>query len=301
VTPLRRVRFVRRALAVLLGAPVAIGAGFVSLLYVQGHRAPGGSSEYVAMGSSFAAAPGVGRRVKGSPAPCARSDSNYAHLLARLRGLDLTDVTCSGSTTHSVLEGGQFFQPPQIDAVHANTKLVTVTIGGNDIFYMRNLIAWSCGNAPTQVPFLWRMGCRPASKELADEAWAELPARLTEIANQVHVRARDARLVFVDYLTVLPETGTCPALPLTSEQTVTARAVASRLDDVIQRVASQTHSDLVRASELTRGHDVCAAQPWVTGFHFLDFPLSWGPVAYHPTPEAMSAIAAEIDRLLSGA
>jgi len=59
--------------------------------------------------------------------------------------LSLVDVTCSGATTADVLRAGQFDQPAQLDAVSDETQLVTVTIGGNDVFYMANLIAISCG------------------------------------------------------------------------------------------------------------------------------------------------------------
>jgi hypothetical protein len=39
-------------------------------------------SHYVALGGSFAAGPGIGRRAPGSPRPAMRSASNYPHLVA---------------------------------------------------------------------------------------------------------------------------------------------------------------------------------------------------------------------------
>jgi hypothetical protein len=52
---------------------------------------PAGSG-HVAMGSSFAAGPGLPSRVPGSPRRAGRSTGNYAHLVARELGLDLHDV-----------------------------------------------------------------------------------------------------------------------------------------------------------------------------------------------------------------
>jgi hypothetical protein len=49
-------------------------------------------SRYVAMGSSFAAGPGLPSRVPGSPRRVGRATGNYAHLVARELGLDLHDV-----------------------------------------------------------------------------------------------------------------------------------------------------------------------------------------------------------------
>jgi hypothetical protein len=50
-------------------------------------------ARYVALGSSLAAGPGVGRRAPGSPRRAGRSSANYAHLVARRLGLQLEDVT----------------------------------------------------------------------------------------------------------------------------------------------------------------------------------------------------------------
>ena len=35
-------------------------------------------------------------------------------------------------------------RPPQIEALTLDTRLVTVTVGGNDFSYLRNLIIYSC-------------------------------------------------------------------------------------------------------------------------------------------------------------
>ena len=46
-------------------------------------------SRYVAVGSSFAAGPGLTPRAPASPRRAGRSSGNYAHLVARALGLDL--------------------------------------------------------------------------------------------------------------------------------------------------------------------------------------------------------------------
>jgi hypothetical protein len=196
---------------VVLAIPV-VGAG-VGLLYWQGVRAPADGAEYVALGSSFAAGPGVGERAPDSPALCIRSATNYPHLVAQARQLDLTDVTCSGATALNVLDGGQFFQPPQVDALKFTTQLVTVTVGDNDVDYLGNLFGWSCQHDPAAVPFLWRRAgvCTVTSDAEVDTELAALPARLDQIAQQVRQRSPHAHLVFVDYTTVLPHSGSCPA------------------------------------------------------------------------------------------
>ncbi len=240
-----------RVLRAVLGLAALGALGLAVWLYREYQRPPGGGAEYVAMGSSFASGPGAGPRVPGSPVPCGRTEVNYAHLLARARDLDLTDVTCAGSNTASILTGGRFTPPAQLDALRPSTKLVTVTIGGNDVYFMANLLGWSCQGNRDAVPALWRLACRVKRPEAVERAFGELEGHLTEIADEVHRHSPAARLVFVDYFTVLPETGACPGLPMTAEQVDASRSVARRLNELTRRVAKQTHADLISASALS--------------------------------------------------
>jgi hypothetical protein len=61
-------------------------------------------------------------------------------------------------------------------------------------------------------------------------------------------------------------------------------------------VARDTGALLVRASEITHGHDICSADPWVYPDTFPNTPFSYGPAAYHPTEQAMQAIADAINQ-----
>ncbi len=304
LAPLRRRRVRRRILigliALVVLVLVAVG-GLTGYLYVQGTAPPAGNSDYVALGSSFGAGPGVATRATDSPTMCIRSNDNYAHILAHMRGLNLTDAMCSGAVTKDVLVGGQYFQPAQLDAVKRNTKLVTVTIGGNDVSYLGNIFAWSYANAPSAMPAFWRLAgtCNAKSSAQVERAFSHLEQNMDDIAAGVHKRAPQARLVFVDYTTVLPDSGTCKQVPLTDAQMHTGRDIAQRLSAITQKVAQETHADLVLGSRLTHGHDVCSADPWVFGFQFPSNPMAYGPLAYHPKEQAMQAIAGALDKLLN--
>jgi len=99
------------------------------------HTAP---SPYVALGDSYSSAAGVAPFVPGSPVGCSRSLLNYAHDIARVtRPSQFTDVTCSGAKTANFYAPQAVTLPdssvrPQLDAVTRDTRLVTMTIGGND-------------------------------------------------------------------------------------------------------------------------------------------------------------------------
>ena len=273
----------------------AVAAASSAVIPVEQHgpiSPPGG--RYVAMGSSFAAGPGVAGPVDAPPSRCARSTNNYARQLARRRGLHLVDVSCSGATTAHVL-GPWAELPPQIDAVTPDTRLVTVTIGGNDVGYIGDLIADSCARVglPPGAP----VARCPKPTQTGVEAWRDLESQLHRIAREVRRRARDARLIFVDYLTLLPEHGGCADAAASAEQAVRSRRVAQRLAAVTARVARQERAEVLRASRLSREHDLCDPEPWVSGY-----PRPGGnriAAPYHPTLPGMTAIAEALDRMLA--
>jgi lysophospholipase L1-like esterase len=257
------------------------------------------SAQYVAMGSSIASGPGVGTRDPGSPPLCMRSSTNYAHLFAAKRGLTLRDVTCSGATTVGVLTG-QRMLPPQIDAVGTETQLVTVSVGGNDVHLAGNLFAWSCANALDKIPNAWRPWiCKETPQTEIEEEFGSLEAHLHQIVDGIRQRAPHARMVFVDYARIAPASGSCPdRLPLTEVQLAQERTNEERLAAMTARVARETGSDLLQASVLSCGHDVCATNSWVFPLEFPPHLTDFAPIAYHPNAEAMQAIADALDKMI---
>lgn len=252
-------------------------------------------ARYVAMGSSFAAGPGIPDYYEIPPTPCARSTGNYAHLLASRLNLALTDVSCSGATTahltgrRAVPEGNSL--PPQLDALTPDTRLVTVTIGGNDISYIGRLSAAGCNMLAARS---WDKEKCPDVPMPEEAAYAVLALRMDAIAKEVRSRSPDARLIFVDYLTILPETGDCEAIRLFDLDTQKSREVARRLAAITATVAADNGADILKASELSVGHDACSADPWMNGYPVWD--KSGAPL--HPNAKGMIAVADALEKLL---
>jgi lysophospholipase L1-like esterase len=221
-------------------------------------------------------------------------------LLSAKRNLNLTDMTCSGATAINVLYGGQFFQGPQIEALRSSTKLVTVTVGGNDISYLGNLFAWSCRSQPKAIAAIWRLLiCKATPYDAVQQKLKSLEGSMLRIADEVHQRSPQARLVFVDYATVVPDIGQCPdRLPVTPDELEQSRLLSGRLKAITLDVARRSGATIVEASEVTKGHDICSAEPWVFGWTMPPTPLSFGPMGFHPTDKAMRGIADAIDQAL---
>jgi len=270
--------------------------------------APG--SRYVALGSSYAAGRGIRPIIH---LGALRSGRNYPHQVAQSLSLQLTDVTCSGATTANILDTPQRTLsgtlPPQVSAVTPDTRLVTITAGGNDAGYIGALTKLSMANAAgRRIP-----GLHPRiSAWLADWAgtlpppsqFVQVADSLARIVEAVRSRAPEAQVVLVDYLTVV-ETGASGAagsgrgrLPLTPEQVRQAEVAGAGLAAAFERAASVTGAGLVGASAASAGHSAGSAAPWVTGLRFGN-PLT-GPVPWHPTLAGASAIARLVVEYLSG-
>jgi len=241
------------------------------------------SGRYVALGSSMAAGPGIRPRVRGAPFGSGRSARNYAHLVGEQLNLDTVDVTFSGATTAHLLAERQRGARPQIEALDGSEELVTITIGGNDVGYVPLLMA---ATLPRPARIL------PAIGALLDHAAREQALNgvgdaLCAVGMAVRRRAPRARVVFVDYLTLLPPAGV-PAPPLAAADADLGRHVAARLEKATAAAAEATGCELVRAGHASRDHHPWSAQPWAVG---AGWPLPWRPAPFHPNATGMRAVA----------
>ena len=113
-----------------------------------GNVAPS-STAWVAMGDSYSSGEGAPPFVAGTDVRhgdhCHRSTRAYAEDLRGMPGFpaDLRFVACSGATIADFYPGkGQYGEPGQLSALTSQTKLVTLTVGGNDVKFAD--IAASC-------------------------------------------------------------------------------------------------------------------------------------------------------------
>ncbi|MGW4123822.1 SGNH/GDSL hydrolase family protein [Nocardia sp. NPDC004711] len=232
-------------------------------------------TKYVALGDSYAAGVGISNILDKT---CSRSDRNYAHLFAAARGYSLTDVTCGGATTDSVTS-------TQLSAVTADTNLVTLGVGGNDIGFTD--IVKDCVTAGTLgtgsgtgSAVFQNLGTGIASGSAEallgckNKYDASMPARLSQVAakvaklvSDIKTRAPQARVVLVGYPHILPDNaalcaGRQPVLP--ADVDWARDTVVGGLNTMLR---SQAGTEYFSTYEIYNGHDVCEAIPdrWVNG------------------------------------
>ena len=220
---------------------------------------------YVALGDSYTAAPFV--PTTDLAGGCLRSDGNYPQLLADALGAEVTDVSCAGATTKNLtapqtVGGGKGTVPPQVRAVHRGTDLVTVGIGGNDGDLFQRLAEACVGE-----DFSILRRCRPLRAALADATAVvgETSRRVAGALRAVRRAAPRAEVVLVGYPRLVDPARSCVGLPLRAADRALVAGLEERLDGALARAARSAGARFADLHAASRGHEVCAADPWVNG------------------------------------
>jgi lysophospholipase L1-like esterase len=246
------------------------------------------ASRYVALGDSFTAGPLIPNQ-HGSPIGCLRSDHNYPSLLAaRLHVATFVDASCSGAETTDMTAAQSVTlgtNPPQFDALTAETTLVSVGIGGNDIGYTG--IFETCAELSLGNPF--GSPCKRHFGGELDQRIADTAPKIAAVLRGIHDRAPQARVLVVGYLRLLPAGSGCwPLVPIAAGDVPFLDGAERSSNAMLADQASQGGADFVDAYQGGNGHDMCAAPgvKWVEGL------LPTQPAApIHPNAAGMGIVA----------
>lgn len=235
-------------------------------------------AKYTALGSSFAAGPGVPAQL----GTCGRSDKNYSNIVATALGLTLTDASCSGATTDHILHTPQGDSPLQINSVSRDTALVTVTIGGNDINYTSSTFACA-GKAASER-------CTAnLDRAMISAAVEQLPGKLEATLDAIKAKAPQATIVVVTYPRVFPTDATsCSELALSDEDIAYLADLGQKLEVAFVNVAAKKQSLIADSYVLAAGHGPCdtVSERWVNGANVADT-----GIRFHPTAEGHQEMA----------
>jgi lysophospholipase L1-like esterase len=275
---------VQRLAACVLSALVLV------LLGAPASQASSESLRYVALGDSYSAASGVLPPDPEAPLSCLRSTSNYPHLIAAETGAELTDVTCGGADTTDYFSAQYDGVPPQLDALDAETELVTMTIGGNDSGVFINSIV-QCGTAGASTlgqgsPCKDRYG-----SSFEDTIRTTTYPSLVNALQAVRDKAPDAQVAILSYPWILPTSGGCfDKMPVAEGDVPYLRSLQTTLNDAVRRAAEVTGATYVDMNEVSEGHDAC--QP--LGVRWIE-PVLQGTnaVVVHPNALGEQQMAAQ--------
>lgn len=254
---------------------------------------------YVAIGDSYTAAPFVPQTDVASG--CFRSDSNYPSLVAESLGADLDDVSCSGAETADLTDSQVEGVAPQADALSPETELVTVGLGGNDGGVFDTLVSRCRAIAPppgdtepTGATCPGALG--PGDREVLLDTLRETRRQLAATLEEVRSLAPSARVVAIGYPQIVAADRRCDVLPLGEQDQAHAAELNQVLNDTVRGAARLAGAEFVDAYAATRGHDICAEEPWVNGI-VTDQRRA---LAFHPFAEEQQAVADAVVDLVTG-
>jgi lysophospholipase L1-like esterase len=279
---LRRIKRLALVVAVTLCALLVVGA--------QAALAKTPPTPYVALGDSYSAGSGVLPPDPAAPPECLRSLVNYPHVIASHIGAQLTDVTCGGAQSSHFFTSQYQGVPPQLDALSKRTRLVTMTIGGNDSNLFIDVVS-DCGSAGLSTggqgsPCKDRYGSS-FDDTIRNTTYPALVKALTA----VHAKAPQANVAILGYPWIMPPSVGCyPIMPVAAGDVPYVRDIQATLNDAVSRAAAATGTSYVDFSTVSEGHDACQPigvrwiEPVVTGTN---------PVIVHPNALGEAQMAAQ--------
>lgn len=250
---------------------------------------------YAALGDSYTSSPLTGLPTGPNGFGCTRSDNNYPHVVqAGLQAAAFADISCGGARTDDVFQpqtgplGGT--NDPQLTVVTADTTVVTLGFGGNDIGFS-SIIQDCVSLLPFGSPCRDRYTAGGVD-QLAGRIAATAPKVDTVLA-AVRAQAPAAQIFVVGYPAVLPDSGggCYPRMPITPTDVGYLRATEKRLNAMLadRAAAAGVHYADVYTGSI--GHDVCSSSSvrWIEGL----VPAS--PAApVHPNAAGSAGMAAQV-------
>lgn len=332
--PARRRRASRTFSFALAGAAIAassiyglLAATPSSAAAAKGAPAPG--SQYVALGDSYAAGYGIGTSTGKPVTGCAQSTQDYPHQVAAKLKLKLTDVSCSGAVTANIDQGtqdtGGGIAPRQDLALTKSTKLVTVTIGGNDLGFSSIAAYCLAGSPGGPVAGSVTAGNPQANCKahydangvdtLAAAVRNTVVPRVARVLADIAKRAPHAAVYFVDYPAISttkagsPNRTTYPdscylapvpgvnSFPFTGVDTEYLQQVQAYLNSELKKQVARSGDHFVESYPQSLTHSACAGtpDPWMNGITLGATGSGVGaePGSLHPNREGADHLATE--------
>jgi lysophospholipase L1-like esterase len=251
---------------------------------------------YTAMGDSYSSGEGNPPYDPGTAGGCDRSQDAYGRQFATAQGgigdAGIQHIACSGATIKNLTTTGQHGEQPQISQMTPNSKLVTVTIGGNDAGFASVLTY--CLAHPGTCISNYDSDNDKNEFTLIDS----LEPKLAAAYEAMRKKAPDANIVAVTYPEIFQPGKTCTGiLSLPVPDVDFLDQVGLYLDDTIMSAASDAGINSMDERYAFIGHELCSTDPWVyqlpTGFKAGTAVLdtrAW----FHPTTLGQAQIAADL-------
>ena len=224
---------------------------------------------YVALGDSYSA--GTGTRPEGDP-ECERSPYAYGPLVSGERSYQLDFQACGGALIPDVI--GE-----QVQAVNEDTRVVTVSVGGNDAGFAP--VVKECG----EMFFMGTDRCDDMIDDAQTFIREELPEQLDELYTEIEERAPEAEVVVVGYPRLFGGEDCNGGTSFGDGEMERLNETADVLADVTREQAEAHGFEFVDPRAAFTGHAVCGDPEYING---LSDPTS---NSFHPNRDGHAAYA----------
>lgn len=214
---------------------------------------------YTVLGDSYSAGTGGGSEAL----PCLQSPNSYGSVYAAATGRTMLNLACYGATTSDV-------QALQVPLIPPTTKLVTLTVGGNDIG--TGDVSLACTAAPQSSQ------CS-AALATSLQKLGQLPPKIKSLVRAIKAKAPSAKVALLGY-PALFEPANMALLGYSADQVKTAQLMngaAGLLNAVIATSALGNGARYVPVAWAFAGHGIPSANQWIIG------PGDPSPFVFHPT------------------
>ena len=256
---------------------VSIPLVAIALASVSSTAAQGVSTQYVALGDSFAS--GVGTRTyypdSGS---CYRSPKAYPVIDAARISATLSFKACSGARTGDVLAN-------QLGTLGIDTDYVSVQVGGNDAGFS-NVIT-TCAQPS------WASNCNAAIDKARAFIRTTLPGRLDNVYSSIRAKAPAASVVVVGYPRLFNGEDCNAGTWFSPAEMTRLNATADLLNATTENRADARTYAFANPTNAYLAHAVCDSVEWVNG---LSSPTR---ESYHPNVKGQAGFADLVDNHLS--
>jgi hypothetical protein len=259
----------------ILVAGVALLLSAVAVPARAAQEPPARHLRYVALGDSYTSGPLVlPHDTTWVPQDCGQSIFNYPHLAAiAMDTTSFTDVSCGSATLDDLYRpqdgltlGG--VNASQLDAVQADTDVITLGMGGNDVGFTG--LASDCIRVlgpPFETP------CSPAltagGKDRTSEKIASVAPEMGKALDDLHAKAPHALIFVVGYPAALPDNAVAcwPYLPILQADMPYLVAKFKEMNAMLRGQAELHDATYVDIYTSSIGHDACQLPPfaWVNG------------------------------------
>ncbi|CCH31871.1 SGNH/GDSL hydrolase family protein [Actinosynnema sp. NPDC047251] len=221
------------------------------------------AGKYVAIGDSYTTAPGT-RTYDNPNDACRRGPLTYPRLWAAAHPTTrFVEAACSGATTTEVVSN-------QIPLLTADTTLVTIQVGGNDVRFVDVLT--NC------ILTIDDKDCLKGVELAKQAAVAYLSPGLAQVYGLVRAKAPAARVIVVGYPRLYKIGGNCGIFGLSDTERAALNSAADTLAAIMAQRAAEAGFTFLDARPIFDSHALCTSgTKWVTS-------LEWDKIneSYHP-------------------